>query len=120
MRLSVDDDALRVAFDGLDHLLAFSQGVTLRWDEIIRAEAVPWEEARADMGWRTMGSYVPGLVAAGWYQVKGRPGRQLWRVHRSRRLLLVDTTLDVPCRVVLQVDDPDATAAAIRSRLPQR
>ncbi len=96
----------------LDRLLSLSSGVRIARSEVVDARAATWDEARAEMGWRVGGSYVPGLLATGWYTVKGRKGaRQLWAVKRDRSsLLVIDTSLDRPARVVVAV--PDAAALA--------
>jgi hypothetical protein len=64
---------------------------------------------------RLAGSYVPRLLAAGLYRTKGG-GRQLWAVHRGPEVLVVDLHDERWDRLVLQVSDPAATAAAIATK----
>ena len=61
---------------------------------------------RSQLGWRLAGTYVPGVLAAGWYTVKGqRAKRQLWSVYRDSDVLVIETTRSSPSRIVLQHPD---------------
>jgi hypothetical protein len=63
--------------------------------------------------WRAPGTFIPRLVAAGTFRGRGR--RQFWVVRRPRELLVVDLDRQrAPFdRLVLQVADPQAAAAAL-------
>lgn len=113
--IEVTSDAVELRITGMvDRFLCFSSGQVVALSDVTDARVVPWAQARAEMGWRTRGSYVPGWIATGWYAVPGRKGaRQLWAVLRDRSsLLVIDTTLDRPARLV--VATPDAAALADR------
>lgn len=87
--------------------------------DILDARIAPWSEVRAGLGWRTAGGYWPGRMATGWYAVPGEKGaRQFLAVYRDRsQLLVVDTRLDRPRRIVLALSDaPSVLADLTRAR----
>lgn len=115
--MAVGPDALAVGFGGLDVFLCLSAGVEIPWVAVVDARVVPFRTARAEIGWRVGGGYFPGWFATGWYTVPGVKGaRQLWRVYRGDELLVVETLLARPRRLVLQVRDPVALGAEINAR----
>lgn len=114
LRVAVRAHALEVAITGPEVSLCLSTGVTLPWAEVVGARVVPFAVARAELGWRVGGGYLPGVFATGWYTMPGRRGdRQLWRVYRDRTLLLIDTRRRRPARLVLQHPDRDLLAERI-------
>jgi hypothetical protein len=68
-----------------------------------------------------LGAYLPGYVAAGWFLVPDRPGaRQFCCVQRDRDVLVVDTDLERPTRLVLQHPDRARLAWWIAERVGGR
>jgi hypothetical protein len=119
VRVHVSDDAVDVRFTGADRLVTFAHGgVHLRMSDIVAARVMPRQGLREDLGWRVGGGYFPGRLATGWFTVKGAKGkRQLWCVYRDDEVLAIDTHLDRPCRVVLQLPDRHDIAWYIGERL---
>lgn len=120
VNLVVCDDAIDVEVTGwFDRAMCLSSGFRLPMADIVGARLGTWDEARADLGWRTGGAYWPGLIATGWYSVRDRPGvRQWWAVFRGRdELLVIDTRLDKPCRLVLAHPDRARLAWWINERV---
>ena len=114
----VHDDAVDVDFTGLDRVEAFRSHLRLPMGVITDARVAGRDELRADLGWRLGGTYLPGRVIAGNFGAKGRRGvRQLWGVHRDEELLLLETRLERPWRVVLQHPDRDTLAWLIAERI---
>jgi hypothetical protein len=68
-------------------------------------------------GPRLPGSYLPGVITAGSYGLGVH--RTFWDVRRADRLLVIDIRPGDATyyRLVLEVPDPDATAAALRQTL---
>ncbi|MEZ5142923.1 MAG: hypothetical protein R2726_10450 [Acidimicrobiales bacterium] len=121
----VYDDSVDVTINGLDRWLSLSAGVHLPMDDVLGARVASFEEVRSDIGWRVGGTYWPrswgGGIATGWYTVPGRKGaRQLWCVFTDPEVLVIDTTLERPSRVVLQVPDRHDLAWFIGERLARR
>jgi hypothetical protein len=57
---------------------------------------------------------VPKVIAAGLYRTKGG-GRQLWAVHRSPEVLVIDLRDERWDRLVLEVADSHAAVARIEA-----
>lgn len=120
VKLVVGDDGIHIDVSGwFDQAMCVSSGLHLPLAAVTGARRATWDEARADMGLRVGGAYWPGRIATGWYLVRERKGaRQWWAVFRDReQLLVIDTTLERPCRVVIAHPDAEGLAAQINQRL---
>jgi hypothetical protein len=115
----VSDDAVDITFSGADRVVTFSpRGQHLAMADIVAARVAPVEELRTRLRWRVGGGYFPGRLATGWFTVKGEKAkRELWCVYRDREVLAIDTRLDKPSRVVLQLPDRHDIAWYIGERL---
>jgi hypothetical protein len=113
----VDDDALDVRFTGLDRVICLASHVRIPMAEITAASVRPLREMKQTLGWRVGGGYWPNGFATGWFTVKNRKGfRQLWDTYRDPAVLVVETTRERPCRLVLQHEDRDRLAWWINER----
>jgi hypothetical protein len=116
LQVDVDESAREVVirFGGIDAMWALQSEQRLSFDVVTGARVVSRSDARADIGWRVGGAYWPGLIASGRFTVKGRKGaRQLWLGFGDPEGLAIDTSLERPCRVVLQTPDRVALAQRI-------
>lgn len=115
--VEIDPSAVTVRFRGSDRFWAFSRGIVLPWERIVRATAVDRTEAEKSASWLRMGgSYIPRRLHAGRYGLGDR--RQLWCVRRAGRVLAIDV-VGRPSRLVIEVSDPDGTAREIEERRPR-
>lgn len=113
LHVDIGDTGIDLSFTGLDQALCLIKHLRLHYGDIERAWVGTWDDVRPALGWRVAGGYWPGRFATGHFMVKGRPGaRQLWDVYRDRELLVIDTRVERPCRVVLQ--HPDRVVLAER------
>lgn len=117
--LRIDGDSLVLELTGIHAALALGSGARVPLADVTGVRVAAWDEVRTDLGWRTFGGYVPGLLATGWYAFRDpdRAGqRQFWAVFRERgELVVVDTALEKPARVVAAVAEPHAVAASIEA-----
>ena len=114
----VHDDAVDIDFIGWSRVWALKGHVELAMSDIVDARVASRAELVADLGWRVGGTAWPGKVIAGRYTTRGRKGvRQLWDTYTDQELLLVETRLDRPWRVVLQHQDRDFLAWVISERI---
>ncbi len=103
VRIDIDATTLTVTTAGVDTALTLRRSIQIPLDAITAARVVTVSEAKGELGWRVAGSYLPGVFAAGWFTVPGKKGkRQWWAVYRDPEVLVIDTTLDQPARLVLQ------------------
>jgi hypothetical protein len=118
----VFDDAVDIMFTGADRWLTFNpHGQLIAMDDVTGARVTSRAEARVNTGWRMPGTAWFWSLAAGWYTVKGRKGaRELWCVYRDPEVLVIDTLLSRPCRIVLQHPDRHNLAWFIGERLGRR
>jgi hypothetical protein len=115
----VADDEVDITFDGADRWTTFSSGITLAMSDIVAARVAPVDEVRPTLGWRVLGGYFPGRLTTGHFTAKDREGgRQLWCVYRDPEVLVIETRLDRPARVVLQTEDRANLAWLINERVP--
>jgi hypothetical protein len=117
----VADDEVRIDISGFDVVLCLARSIRLPMADVVGARVAPVAEIRDDVGWRLAGGYLPGVLATGWFTVRGRKGlRQFLHVFRDPEVLVIDTARQRPWRVVLQHPDRDRLAWLIAERLPGR
>jgi hypothetical protein len=114
----VHDDRVTIDLHGLDKVAALAGHVEVPMEHVTGARVVPTAEAKAALGWRVGGTFWPGAVTAGYFTERQRRGaRQWWSVYRDAEVLVIDTDLDRPSRVVLQHPDRDRLAWLISERV---
>jgi len=114
----VSDTGVDLDFRGMDMVLCLTRHVRLDISDVVRAQVISVQGPRAEIGWRFGGAAWPGALTTGWYTVRGLKGRrQLWCVYRDPEVLVIDTTLPKPSRVVLQHPDRHDLAWYIGERL---
>jgi hypothetical protein len=113
----VHDDRVDVDLSGWDRVWALKGHLEVPMDQIIGAWVASRDDALRDIGWRVGGGYLPGRMATGHFTAKGRKGvRQLWSVYTDDEVLVIETKLDDPWRVVLQHPDREFLAWIISER----
>lgn len=115
----VYDDRVTIDVGGADQLWCLKRHLELPIAQITSARVVPVGEVKEGLGWRVGGGYWPGRMATGHFTIPGHEGgRQFWCVYRDPEVLVIDTSLDDPTRVVLQHPDRDRLAWLIAERIP--
>jgi hypothetical protein len=114
----VHDDAVDIDFTGWSRVWALKRHLRLAMADILDARVATQAALKKELGWRVGGTYWPGSVASGHYTSRGRKGaRQLWDAYKDPEVLLIETRLDRPWRVVLQHPDRDRLAWLIAERI---
>ncbi|MEO3785282.1 hypothetical protein ABGB12_18280 [Actinocorallia sp. B10E7] len=70
---------------------------------------------RTPAGFRSPGTYFPGVIAAGTYRSRG--GKDFWDVRDPAGSLVIDLEGADYRRLVVEVEDPERTAAEIRAEI---
>jgi hypothetical protein len=122
VHVHVSDDAVTIRFSGIDKWVTLNpSGQHLAMADITSARVAARADARAERGFRVGGGHWADWLATGWFTVKDRKGaRELWCVYRDEEVLVIDTVLTKPCRVVLQHPDRHDLAWYIGERLASR
>lgn len=114
----VRDDAVDIRFGGWDAVWAFRRSLVLPIADITSARVVPRGEALGLLRWRVGGTGLPGVVAAGRFTVRDRPGERAFvSVYRDDELLVIETRLERPRLVILQHPDRHDIAWYIGERI---
>lgn len=113
--VKIMDGNLVVTLKGWHKLWALKSAVTAPLAHVAGAEIDP-EIASAPRGFRMPGSRVPGLITAGSY--RGRSGWDFWDVRRPEKAVVIHLTDERFERIIVEVDDPEATVKMIRDALP--
>lgn len=118
VRVVVDDDAVDIRLTGVDALYALRSHLRIAMPSITRVAVMPVAQARRSIGLRVGGTAFPRLVLAGWFSDRRRRGaRQWWSTYRDDEVLVVDTRLRRPSRVVVQHPDRHDLAWWIGERI---
>jgi hypothetical protein len=74
--------------------------------------------AREHHGWPGPGAYVPGVLSAGTFHQDGE--RVFWDVHDPAKVIAIELADEHFKRLVIEVDDPEATITAIETAISGR
>ena len=113
-RVEVIGHQLSVQIEGMDKLWSLKSRLEIPLAHVTGAEADP-EAVRDWKGWRGPGTHVPGVVVAGTFHHQG--DRVFWDVHDAAKAVVIRLTDERYARLVVGVDDPAQTVAAIRQAL---
>jgi hypothetical protein len=113
-RVEVAGDQLSVQIEGMDKLWTLKSRLEIPLAHVTGAEADP-QVVCGWKGWRGPGAQVPGVIVAGTFHHEG--DRVFWDVHDATKAVVIHLTDERYARLVIGVDDPAATVAAIRRAL---
>ena len=107
------EDTLSIHVRGMDRLWALRSHLEIPLSHVSGAEAAQ-EAAR---GWwqgiRSGGTHVPGVITAGTFHQEGE--RVFWDVHDPEKAIVIQLRDKRYARLVIEVEDPPATVAAIQA-----
>ena len=115
--VELSEDTLSVHVQGMDRLWALRSRLEIPLAHVSGAEAA----AEVARGWwqgiRSGGTHVPGVITAGTFHQEGE--RVFWDVHDPEKAIVIRLRDERYARLVIEVEDPSATVAAIREALGQ-
>ncbi len=115
-QIELTPQALIVHITGADRLWALKSRLEIPLAHVVGATQAP-DEARAWFkGIRLGGTHVPGVLSAGIFHLHG--DRVFWDVHDPHKAIAIELKDDRYARLVIEVEDPAATIAAIGQAVP--
>lgn len=113
--LEIAGDRLIIHIRGVDRFLALATRVEVALEHISRVEVDPPDAHRAWHGLRMGGTNLPGVVTAGRFVQSGQWA--FWDVHDPSRSIAIYLHDESYARLVIGVDDPNASASLIRAAI---
>jgi hypothetical protein len=114
-QVEIADGSLVVSVTGVDKLLALKSRLEVPLEHVAGVELRP-EAARTWWhGFRLPGTHIPGVVTAGSFYHSGE--WVFWDVHDPDKTVAIQLRDEHYTRLVIQVDDPEVTAAALKSAM---
>ena len=115
--IELTGDVLTVHIRGVDRLLALQSTVEVPLRHIAGVEVDPPDAHRVWHGLRMGGTNLPGVITAGHFVQHGQ--WSFWDVHDPAKSIAIELHDEGYSRLVIGVDDPETTAASIRSALAE-
>ena len=109
------EDTLSIHVLGMDQLWALRSHLEIPLSHVSGAEAAPEVARRWWQGLRSGGTHVPGVITAGTFHQEGE--RVFWDVHDPEKAIVIRLRDERYERLVIEVEDPPATVAAIQEAL---
>ena len=118
VRVTIEGDRVRFEVEGWDKLWAMRSQLEIPIEHVLAVRADP-EPAR---GWwhglRLPGTNIPGIITAGsFYQSEGFV---FFDVHDPENTIVIDLEHEHYKRLVIEVEDPQATVALLQSAISGR
>jgi hypothetical protein len=109
------EDTLVIHVLGMDRLWALRSRLEIPLSHVSGAEAAPEVARRWWQGLRSGGTHVPGVITAGTFHQEGE--RVFWDVPDPEKAIVIRLRDERYERLVIEVEDPPVTVAAIQEAL---
>ena len=116
--VELTENALIVHARGMDRLWALKSRLEIPLSHVVGAEVDPQIAREWHKGIRGGGTHVPGAITAGTFYQEGE--RVFWDVHDPVKPVVIQLRDERYARLVIEVENPSATAAAIQAVLGER
>ena len=112
VQVAIEGGDLLVTLRGLDRVLAMKGSLRFPLARV-RGVAVSDRKLVPHTGFRLPGTSLPGVIRAGSYGTGA--ARDFWLVRRAAEVLVIELEPGQPYRrLILELDDPQAVALALR------
>ena len=115
-QIEITPQALIVHITGADRLWTLKSHLEIPLEHVVSASQAADDAHTWLKGIRIEGSHVPGVLSAGIFHRHG--DLVFWDVHHSEKAVAIKLKDDRFARLVIEVDDPAATVAAITKAIP--
>ncbi len=119
--IELTPDKLVIHLTGSDKFWALTSRLEIWLEHVVSAEIDPQtrqEWQKWYLGLRVPGTHVPGVIAAGTFYKHGE--WVFWDVQHPEQAITINLAHDKYSKLVVEVDDPAATVAAIQQAVAQR
>jgi hypothetical protein len=108
----------RVVFEveGLDKLWSMRSRLEIPLSHVTQVESDPAQVGGWWRGFRLLGTYVPGVLAAGTFFYHQE--LVFWDVHDPARTIIVSLDHEHYKKLIIEVADPQAAVSQLRAALP--
>ena len=113
--VEITGDALVVHVKGMDRLFSLKSRLEIPLPHVLGAEVDPDVAQGWRKGLRAPGTHLPGVITAGTFYQEG--DRIFWDVHDPEKTIVIRLEDERYARLVIEVEDPPATAAAIEGAI---
>ena len=117
VKIEITASTLIVRVQGLHKVWALKSQLDIPLEHVVGIER---DEAEARAWWhgiKAPGTNIPNVLTAGTFYEKN--GRVFWDVHRPEHAVAIQLADDSYQRLVVEVEDVDATIAAVRAAIRQ-
>jgi hypothetical protein len=116
--VELTDDALIVHVRGMDRIFALKSRLEIPLSHVLGAEADP--ELGHPEWWKSLrltATQIPWVVSAGTFYQEGE--RVFWDVHDPEKVVVIRLSDERYARLVIGVEEPPSTAAAIQRAISE-
>lgn len=110
--VTIESGTLVIRVRGMDRVWALKSELEIPLEHVAGAERDENEARDWYHGMKLPGSNIPGVITAGTFYQHGE--RAFWDVHHPENAVAIRLHDESYGRLVVEVEDPDATVAAIR------
>lgn len=111
-------DTMIVHVTGADRIFALKSQLVIPLEHVVGAAGDEEEARRWYHGVRAPGTQLPGVITAGTFYQHGE--RVFWDVHHPERAVALSLRDERYAKLVVEVQDPQATIAAIEAAIRGR
>ena len=114
--VELTEDALLIHVRGLDRIFALKSRLAIPLSHVLGAKADPdLRHPNPLKSLRFTATQIPWVVTAGTFYQDGE--RMFWDVHDPEKVVVIQLKDERYARLVIGVDDPSATVAAIQDAI---
>ena len=116
--LSVSDGKLNIEVKGWDKLWALRSHLSIPIEDVVRIYTDPEIGRGWWKGLRVGRTNLPGILTAGTFYQHGN--WIFWDVHDPEKAVVIELRHEHYGKLIVEVEDPQGTVAAIQAQLAQR
>ena len=113
--VEINGESLIVHVRGMDRLFSLKSRLEIPLSHVLGAEADPRVASGHRRGLRAPGTHLPGVITAGTFYQEG--DRVFWDVRDPQKAVVIRLHEERYARLVIEMEDPASTAAAIEEAI---